>query len=95
MGVGSFSINGGGGGGGAEYLGMGVLPKVHIRMRAHTCTCMNTHVLNIHTPMHACMHTDVCMHAQPMQTYILLPDMKIIKFKASYLYEKTVTNIYK
>ena len=35
------------------------------------------------------------MHAQPMQTYILHPDMKIIKIKASDLYEKTATNIYK
>ena len=61
----------------------------------HACTCMHTHVLNIHTPMHACMHTHVCMHAQPMQTYILQPDMKIIKIKASDFYEKTATNIYK
>ena len=38
---------------------------------------------------HACMHTDVCMHVQPMQTYISYPDMKIIKIKASDLYEKT------
>ena len=42
------------------------------------------HVLNIHTAM----HTHVCMHAQPMQTYILHPNMKIIKSKASDLYEK-------
>ena len=41
------------------------------------------------------MHTYVCMHAQPMQTYILHPDMKIIKIKASNIYEKTATKIYK
>ena len=34
------------------------------------------------------MHTHVCMHAQPMQACILHPDIKIIKIKASDLYEK-------
>ena len=34
------------------------------------------------------MHTHVYMHAQPMQTYILYPNMKIIKIKASDLYKK-------
>ena len=29
-----------------------------------------------------------CIYAQPMQTYILHPNMKIIKIKASDLYEK-------
>ena len=52
-----------------------------------------------HTPVkysynHACMHTDVCMHVQTLQTYILHPDMKIIKIKASDLYEKNNNNKY-
>ena len=55
-------------------------------MRAHAH--VYTHVLNIHTPIHACTRMHACMHAQPMQTYILHPDMKIIKIKASHLYEK-------
>ena len=55
---------------------------------------MYTHVLNMHTPMYAC--TRMRVHAQPMQTYILHPDMKIIKIKARDLYgKKTATNIYK
>ena len=49
---------------------------------------MHTHVFNIHTPMHA------CTYAQPMQTYILHPNMKIIKIKASDLYEKQQKNIH-
>ena len=73
-------------GGGGE-----VLPKVHIRMHAPICTHMYAHTC----VKYACMQTHVCMHAQPMQTYMLHPDMKIIKFKASELYEKTATNIYK
>ena len=28
---------------------------------ARTCTCMYTHVLNIHTPMYACKHS-LCKH---------------------------------
>ena len=43
--------------------------------------------------MHA--HTCTHMYAKPMQTYIFHPNMKIIKIKASYLYEKTATKIYK
>ena len=38
--------------------------------------------------MHACTRMYACMHAQPMQTYILNPDMKIVQIKASDLYEK-------
>ena len=57
----------------------------------------STYVLNIHTTMHTyvCMHAQAhtCMPAQPMQTYILHPNMKIIKIKASNLYEKTATKI--
>ena len=87
-----FNIGGGGGSkpSAANFNTCeGVLPKVHIRMRVHA------HVLSIHTPMHACSHMYVCMHAQPMQTYILHPNMKIIKINASHLYEKTATKIYK
>ena len=43
---------------------------------------MHTHVLTIHTPI------DVCMHIQHMQAYILHPDMKVIKLRASDLFEK-------
>ena len=73
-----------------QYLGGGgeVLPKVHIRMRAPICTHMYAHTCVKYSCIHACMQTHVCMHAQPMQTYMLHPDMKIIKFKASELYEK-------
>ena len=75
----------------ASILGGGVLPKVHICMCAHAHICTVTHVLNINSPMYACIR----LHAQPMQTYILHPDTKIIRIKASDLYEKTATNIYK
>ena len=44
--------------------------------------------------MHACTRMYACMHAQPMQTYILHDDMKIIKIKASDLYEKQQQLIY-
>ena len=81
-----------GGGGGANQtrptsiLGTGGIAK-------------STYVLNIHITMHtyACMHAQAhaCMPAQPMQTYILHPNMKIIKIKASNLYEKTATKINK
>ena len=55
----------------------------------HACTCMHTHVLTIHTPI------DVCMHLQHMQVYILHPDTKVIKLRASDLFEKkTARNIY-
>ena len=66
----------GGGGGCKKYL----YACVHMHIYAHTCVQYSN--------THACMHTHVCMHAQPMQTYILHPNMKIIKIKASYLYEK-------
>ena len=53
-------------------------------------------LLNVHTPcMHA--HTDICMHIH-MHMHALIhvhPDMKIIKIKASDLYEKSKTDIYK
>ena len=38
--------------------------------------------------MHACIHVRACMHAHPMQPYILHPNKKIIKIKASDLYKK-------
>ena len=51
-----------------SILGGGIYQKyiyacVHMHMYAHTC------VKYLYT--HACMHTHVCMYAQPMQTYIL------------------------
>ena len=84
IGVGSFSILGGGGANQARQIsilggGGGVTAK---STYTHACT-------------YTCMHTHVCMHAQPMHTYILHPDMKIIKIKASDLYVKTATNIHK
>ena len=96
IGVGSFSRLGGGCKPSAANFntwGWGIAKSTYTH--ACTCTCMHTHVLNILTPMHACMHTHVYMHAQPMQTYILHPDMKIITIKASYLYEKKRQQIYK
>ena len=89
IGVGSFSILGGGGGGanparptsilgGGGYCQKYIFACVCMYMYAHTCVK--------YSYTHACMH--VCMHAQPMQTYILHPDMKIIKIKASDLCEK-------
>ena len=87
-----------GGGGGANQawqtsiLGGGDIAKSAFT-HALTCTCMHTGVKYSYT--HECMYTHVCMGAQPMQTYILHPDMKIIKIEASDLYEKTTTNIYK
>ena len=67
--------------------GGGVLPEVHIRMHmyAHTCSIF----------IHPCMHAHACMHVQRMQTYILHPGKKMIKIKASDLYEKSATNMYK
>ena len=42
------------------------------------------------------MHAHACMHAYTAYTaYILHLDMKIIKIKASDLYEKTAIDIYK
>ena len=74
-------------GGGGWYCQKYIYTYMHIHMYAHTCVkCSYTH---------ACMHTNVWMHAQPMHSYILHPDVKIIKIKASDLYEKTATNIYK
>ena len=35
-------------------------------------TCMHTHVLNIHTLMHACMHKCVCMHSLCKHTFYKL-----------------------
>ena len=96
IGVGSFSILGGGGGnparqisilggGGGGYCQKYIYACMYIHIYAHTCVkCPYTS---------AYMHTHVCMHAQPMHTYILHPDMKIIKIKASDLYVKTATNI--
>ena len=55
--VGSFSIWGGGGGGGGANQARPT--SMHVGGgHARTSTCMHTHVLNIHTPMHAheCMH---------------------------------------
>ena len=75
------------GGGGGGYCQRYIYACVHMHMYAHT------YVKYSYT--NASMHMQVCMHAQPMQTYILHPDMKIVKIKASDLYEKTATNIYK
>ena len=82
----NFNIWGGGGGGISKST----------YTHACTCTCMHIHVLNIHTTMHASIRVYACMHAQPMQTYILHPNMKIIKTKARDLYKKKkTTKIYK
>ena len=61
IGVGSFSILGWGANPArpTSILGGGYAKSTYTH--AYTCTCMNTHVLNIHTPMHACIH--VCMRA--------------------------------
>ena len=64
IGVGSFSILGGGGGGSnpAQPLqgGGGVIAK---STYTFACTCMHTHVLNIHTHMHACTRMYACLHS--------------------------------
>ena len=39
---------------------------------ACTCTCMDTHVLNIHTPMHACTRMYACMHSLCKHTFYIL-----------------------
>ena len=62
-----FNIGGGGGGANPAWPnsilgGGGGIAKSTYR-HACTCTCMHTHVFNIHSPMHACMHT---------QTYIYI-----------------------
>ena len=54
-----FNIGGGGGGqtqhGQIQYLGGGgVLPKVHIGMRAHAHVCTHMCLIFIHPCMHAC-----------------------------------------
>ena len=64
IGVGSFSIWGGGEGGGGKptvanfntFLGGGGGIARSTYTHACTCTCMHTHVLNIHTTMHASTH---------------------------------------
>ena len=66
--------------GGGGYCQKHIYACVHRHMYAHTCVK--------YSYTYACMHTHVCMHAQSMQTYILHPNMKIVKIKASDLYEK-------
>ena len=93
IGVGSFSILGYWGGGGKPrtvnsnaggYCQKYIYACVHMHMYDHTCVK--------YSYTHACMHTHVCMHAQPMQR-TFYSDMKIIKIKASNLYEKnSITN---
>ena len=83
IGVGSFSIWGGGGkpnaanfntfGGGGGYCQKYIYACVQMNMYAHTCVK--------YSYTHACIYSHVCMHAQPMQTYILHPDMKSLKSK--------------
>ena len=68
--VGSFSILGGGGG---QRCQLQYLWRDIAKMYSHACmrTHINVHMktmymlLNVHTPLHACMHahTYVCMHA--------------------------------
>ena len=75
IGVGSFSILGYWGGGGANpgrstpMLG-GIAKSIYTH--ACTCTCMTIHVLNIHTPMHACTRMYVCMHSLCNVHFILI-----------------------
>ena len=61
-------------GGGGGYCQMYIYAFVHMHMYA------KTYVKYSYT--HTCMHTHVCMHAQPLQTYILHPNMKVIKNKS-------------
>ena len=97
-GVGSFSILGGGGGDEAtktifNTVGGGIAKCTY----THACT--HTYIyklLNIHISMYACtytcMYACICMHAYAHMN--LHPDMKIIKIKASELYEKSIYTIY-
>ena len=69
-----FFFLGGGGGGEASDANFntcgGILQKMYIHacMRTHINVHMKTQdtLLNVHTPMHACMHTHMyaCMHMQ-------------------------------
>ena len=88
-----FNIGGGGGGGansarptsilwGVGYCQKYIYACVHMHMYAHACV--------EYAYTHACMHTHVCMHAQSMHTYILHPDMKIIKIKAMNLHSEAI-----
>ena len=91
IGVGSFSIWGGGRGGGQTHRGQlqyffggggGIARSTYTH--ACTCTCMHTHVLNIHTTMHASTHMYAWMHSYAN----IHPNKKIIKSKVSDLYGK-------
>ena len=73
-------------GGGGGLVSRGWYCQKYIYACVYMHMCAHTYVKYSYT--HACMHTHNSTHAQPMQTYILHPDMKIIKIKASNLYEK-------
>ena len=71
IGVGSFSILGGQTQRDQhQYLGVGIAKSTYTH--ACTCTCMHTHVLNIHTPMHACTSMYACMHSLCKHTFYIL-----------------------
>ena len=69
------------------YCKMHIHACMYTHMYAHACTCC---LMFIHPCMHA--HTHVCMHAYAHMH--LHPDMKIIKIKASELYETKTYTIY-
>ena len=56
---------------GEGYCQKYIYACLYMHMYAHTCVK--------YSYTHACTHTHVCMRVQPMQTYVLYPDMKIIK----------------
>ena len=67
IGAGSFSILGGGSKPCAANFntwGWGIAKNTY----THACTCMHTHVLNIHTPMHACTRTKAKRDKKTEQT---------------------------
>ena len=74
-----------------QYLEEGIEKCKYPHAFTYTCMHPNTRMhmlLNVHTPMPACTHT--CK----VQAWNLHPDMKIIKIKASDLYEKSNKYMY-
>ena len=71
--VGNFSILGGGGRPDpARPTSIRVGGCIAKSTYTHEYTCMHLHVLNIHTPMHACTHMYACMHSLCKHTFYIV-----------------------
>ena len=67
-----FKIGGGGGGAARPTSILGGGGGIAKSTYTHACTCTHTHVLNIHTPTHACSRMCACMHSLCKHTFYIL-----------------------